>query len=311
MTKKPISDSIVFFGTSQVSLGSLQALAEKFAVEAVITKPDAKLRGKTQPPVIKSWSKQRKIPLFQIPNAVELEKLFTKTQQFKSQLGVVIDYGLLIPDRVINSFELGMVNSHFSLLPQWRGADPIRAAIISGQRTTGISLILIDSELDHGPLLAQAEQPITTSDTADSLRDKLVTLNNRLLLRTLPQYLRGEITPQPQDPEHLPTYTRKLTKTDGLIDWSKPADYLARQIRAYQGWPGAQATLAGKLVQMTQARVVSEYGTPGQIFVKKRQLGVYAGREALVIERLKPAGKREMSGSAFLAGLRNLQQHRQ
>ena len=298
------SETIVFFGSSKVSLEALEALARSFKIEAVITKPDSRLHGRLHSPAVKTWAKAHKLPVKQPASAAELEKLMQNTQRFTSRIGVVIDYGLIIPTSVIEAFELGLVNSHFSLLPQWRGADPIRAAILSGQTTTGVSLMLITPEVDAGPLLTQAKLPIPPDATASSLTRQLSALNQRLLPRSLRQYIRGEISPLPQNPDQVPTYTRKLSKTDGVIDWQKPVVHLEREIRAYQGWPGSQAKLGGKPVIITQAHVVEQFGSPGQVFRSGRQLGVYGGQGALIIDRLKPAGGREMSGSAFLNGLK-------
>ncbi len=300
------SRPIVFFGSSQLSLSALKALATDFTIEAVITKPDTRLHGKTLSPPLVVWAKTAKIPYFQPANAQQLETLMQKPQRFSSVVGVVIDYGIIIPNGVIAAFTKGLVNSHFSLLPQWRGADPIRAAILSGQTKTGVSLMLIEPELDAGHLLAQAELVIASSATAPSLTKQLLALNNRLLPATLIRYLAGKIIALPQSTDQVPTYTRKLAKADGRIDWTKPAEHLEREVRAYQGWPGSSTRLATQMVSVTKVHTTSEHGPAGKIFTQNGQLGVYCGQAALIIDRLKPAGKREMKGSDWLHGHKQL-----
>lgn len=290
---------IVFFGSGPVAAESLRLLKADFKIEAVITKPQpAHHRGDFP---VETLAKKLKLPVFPAAARDELSKLF-KTKSFASRLGVVIDYGVIIGADVINSFPLGIVNSHFSLLPSLRGADPITAAILSGQPRTGVSLMLIDETLDTGKLIAQKSLPLSETATAASLTQDLIKLSHWLLTAYLPKYLAGKIKPRAQPHPGRATYSRKLTKADGLIDWHTPAEQIERQIRAYQLWPKSRTTLFGKEVIIIKAKIIKQQGTAGRVLAKNQRLLVYCGQGALEIQELKPAGKKAMSAQAFLAG---------
>jgi methionyl-tRNA formyltransferase len=293
---------IVFFGTGPVSLATLEGIKDHFVIEAVITKPDSSSSsGRQIAPPVKIWADDNKVPVYQPATKAELVALISD-QKFESRLGLVVDYGLIIPESVINAFPLGIANSHFSLLPEWRGADPITFAILSGQEETGVSLMLIVAALDEGPLLARKHYKIAPNMTTPELTDALVSLSNKLIQVKLPEYINGSLKPyNQQHPERI-SYSKMLHKSDGLIDWAKPAEQIEREIRAYLGWPGSQATIGGKDVTITGAHIAPLSGMPGQASKQDKELVVYCGQNALVIDKLKPAGKREMTGPEFLAG---------
>lgn len=294
---------IVFFGTGTVSLASLEFLSQHFAVEAVITKPDGVgVNNKPIEPPVKIWAQDHNISVHQPAGKAALTELF-ESNPFKSQVGLVVDYGLIIPQPVIDYFPLGIVNSHFSLLPKLRGADPITFAILEGQEVTGVSLMLIVAAMDEGQLIAQCQFKLLPDINIQQLTASLVELSNQLLLETLPDYLSGKIKPWPQDATIAPSYTKKLTKADGVIDWTKPATQLEREVRAYLGWPGSQTQIAGLDVQITAAHVTAGQGQPGQAFKTiTKDLAFYTGDGTLTIDRLKPASKRDMTAREFLAG---------
>lgn len=297
-------NSLVFFGSGPVAAQSLQLLAQVFEVEAVITKPKpSHHRGGF--PVIE-LADSLGLKMFTPANKKELTELFTD-RPVASKIGVVIDYGLIITQEVIDYFPLGIVNSHFSLLPEWRGADPITFSILSGQKQTGVSLMLITAGLDEGPLLAQSPYNIPDGATTPSLTEALIELSHVSLVKILPIYMNGDISAAPQElvtiaANTTPTYSRKLTKEDGLIDWAKPAEQIEREIRAFIEWPKSNTILAGKEVIITSAKVIDESGTPGQPEVHGKELIVYCGKQALSLGTLKPNGKKEMTAAAFLAG---------
>lgn len=292
-------ESIVFFGSGPVGLASLKALAENFAIEAVVTKPNP--NSSRAPRLVAQWAETQKLKLLQPADSGTLITA-VKSQRVSSSLGVVIDYGLLIGQDVIDSFGLGIVNSHFSLLPEWRGADPITFSLLSGQPTTGVSLMLINSGLDEGDLLSQDTYNIQPNETIDSLTSNLVHLSNQMLQRDLPKYLAGQLTPYPQDTSQEPSYSRKLTKADGRIDWDKPVKQLEREVRAYLGWPGSYTNLEGRDLTIVQAHASDASGPQGQPFRIGKQLGIYCGEGALIVERLKPAGKQEMDSASYING---------
>ncbi len=299
MTK--ISKTIVFFGSGPVAAKSLDFLCSHFTVEAVITKATP-LHHKGEAPT-EELAKAKKLPLLFANTKDELDTLIVE-QFFQSSVGLIVDYGVIVSQQTISSFPLGIINSHFSLLPQWRGADPITFAILSGQPKTGVSLMLIEPELDTGKLLAQKSLPISPNDTTPSLTTKLIDLSNKLLLECLPKYLKSQTTLRNQPHPNRATYSRKLTKDDGLIDWTKPAMHIEREIRAFLDWPKSRTSIAGKEVIITRAHIVEAAGTPGTVDTTKKQLIIYCGQQALQIDQLKPAGKAEMSGPSFLHGYR-------
>jgi len=308
---KKTSNPIIFFGSGPVAAESLAFLTKHFEIEAVITKPQPP-HHKEAFPVLEIINKH-KLTAYYPTSKDELSSLFSKTR-FNSRLGLVVDYGFIINKNVIDYFELGIVNSHFSLLPRWRGADPISFAILNGDSKTGVSLMLIEPTLDTGKLLTQKSLLIAPDETTPSLTDHLVDLSNQLLAGYLPRYLNGGIEPHAQPHPDRATYSRKLTKADGLIDWTKPAQQIEREIRAYIDWPKSRTILAGKEVIVTKAKVESqelrdkrqelrvERKEPGAVLVEDKQLTVQTGDGLLVIEKLKPAGKSEMTAQAFLAG---------
>ena len=297
--------SLVFFGTGPVSRTCLEGIGDHFDIEAVVTKPDSRSpHGHPHPTPVKDWAKAHNRPLYQPASAAELTELVTPSP-FKSSVGLVVDYGLLIPAPAIAAFPRGIVNSHFSLLPEWRGADPITFAILSGQPTTGVSLMVIVPALDEGDLIAEASYSIVHDATTAQLTEALSRLSNQLLIEKLPSYAVGQLKPHPQDRTRTPTYSRKLTKADGIIDWSKPAAVIEREIRAYLGWPGSRTTIAGVDVIVTSAHIdhsTSDQPTGTPLRTASGELGVATGTEVLVIDSLKPAGKRDMTARDFLAG---------
>lgn len=296
--------SIVFFGSGPVAAASLQLLLETFAVEAVITKPRP-AHHKGAVPVFELCEKLS-LPSFTTTSKHELSHLFAE-HPFKSPAGIVIDYGIIINQDVIDAFPYGIVNSHFSLLPEWRGADPITFAILSGQKETGVSLMLINDKMDEGPLLAQSIYQIAPNETTPGLTADLIDLSDAMLKEIVPLYLTDRVRPQPQLQASIasskePTYSRKLTKDDGRIDWSKPAEQIEREIRAFIEWPKSHATLHGIEVIITDAQPVNANGTPGEIRIENKSLTVVCGQGGLAINSLKPAGKSEMAVAAFLNG---------
>jgi methionyl-tRNA formyltransferase len=300
--------SVVFFGSGPVAAKSLTLLLDAFTVEAVITKPrPPHHRGDT--PVV-DICEERGLLYYTPINKQELSEFFT-TITFSSQVGIVIDYGIIIAKDVIDYFPLGIVNSHFSLLPEWRGADPISFAILSGQKKTGVSVMIIEPTLDTGKLIVQKSLTITDSETTPSLTERLIQLSNELLGTHLESYMQGDIKPRSQPHPDRATFSRKLTKEDGIINWSKPAEQIEREIRAYIDWPKSRTTIAGKDVVISKAHTsptVSAGQKPGDVSIvpETKMLGVATSSGTLWIDRLKPAGKKEMTAEAFLAGHKHL-----
>lgn len=302
------SKTIVFFGSGPVAAKSLVLLAEYCQIEAVITKPRPP-HHKGSVPVIET-AKKLGLPVQTAGSKRELDQLF-ENHPFKSDLGILIDFGIIVSQQVIDYFPLGIINSHFSLLPEWRGADPITFSVLSGQKKTGVSLMLLTAGMDEGPLLAQAPYDLDKKITTPDLTDDLIDLSNQMLRELIPLYREGIALPADQlsvticeSPE--PTYSRKLTKEDGIIDWTKPAEIIEREIRAYLDWPKSRTKFGNIDIVIMSADVIDESGVAGGTTVINKQPVVYCGDKALIITALKPAGKKEMTGKAFLAGYKSI-----
>jgi methionyl-tRNA formyltransferase len=293
-----MSKTIIFFGSGPVAAKSLSLLHTDFKVEAVITKSQP-AHHKHSFPVL-SLAQELGLRTLTANTQGELSNLFNK-QALKSAMGIIIDYGIIVSHDVIESFPLGIINSHFSLLPRWRGADPISFAILNGDTETGVSLMIINDQLDEGDLLAQRKMSIHPATTTPSLTDELIQLSHGLLVETIPLYWAGKIKPYFQ-PDKTPTYSHKLSKSDGIIDWHKPAIRLEHEVRAYLGWPRSRTQLNGIDIIITSAHVVAGSGKPGTLLVKDHQLGIYCGEGILMLDELIPAGKKEMSAHSFLNG---------
>ena len=305
---KKMSKPVVFFGSGPVAAESLRLLAERFTIEAVVTKPRAE-HHKGDVPVLDVAEKLR-LPVFTATNRKTLDDLID-TKPFKSELGILVDFGIIVSQKVIDYFPLGIINSHFSVLPEWRGADPITFAILSGQKQTGVSTMLLTAGLDEGPLLGYGEQDLASDSTTPELTRKLINLSVALLEHDVPQYVQrkadGLRTGTPQEiTGRTMSYSRKLTKEDGILDWSKPAEQLEREIRAFIEWPKSRARLKDLDIVITKAHVIDVQGPVGTWTVKDKLPAVYCGEKALAIDTLKPAGKKEMTGEGFLAGYRKL-----
>lgn len=310
----PARPQLVFIGSGPVAAESLELLLDWCDVEAVITKPQPPHHRQIFPVI--RIAQAHNLPTHYATNRRELDTVIASIR-FSSQAAVLVDFGIIVSQTVIDSFPLGIINSHFSLLPEWRGADPISFAILSGQAQTGVSLMLLVQAMDEGPLLGLGVQDITASTTTPTLTEQLIQLSNTLLRDTIPAYLTGQpIQPASQeDAARLmgrpfqPTYSRKLSKADGVLDFNKPAVELERQVRAFLEWPKSRTTLAGKDIVVTKAHVETdetisslhrEIGQPHVTGQKTIAIPTSAG--LFVIDELKPAGKGAMSAAAFLAG---------
>lgn len=290
MTKQ--KPSVVFFGSGPVAAASLRLLAQDFAIEAVITKP--KPPGHRSEVPVLGAAKELKLPVFTAANKQELDQLFD-SKPFAAQLAVLIDFGIIVSQKVIDYFPLGIINSHFSILPQWRGADPITFAVLSGQNTTGVSLMLLVKAMDEGPLLAYGEYSMPAGITTPQLTDELIKLSQALLKDVVPKYIAGELQPTAQTAtKQAVSYSHKLAKADGVVDWAKPADQIEREVRAYAGWPKSQAKIFGHDVIITKARVAS--GQNDSDLVMRCHPGW------LEIQELKAPSGKTISGAEFLRG---------
>lgn len=284
-------NSIVFFGTGPVAAESLSFLTKHFPIEAVITKEvPAHHKGIG---LVEELAKSQNIKIIFANNKEDLDSIFNE-KLFCSRLGVVVDFGVIISNKVINYFELGILNSHFSLLPQWRGADPITFSILSGQKETGVSLMLIDTSLDTGNLIAQNTIGITPDETTPELTSRLIDLSNNMLQEYIPIYMSGKVKPYHQPNPDSATYSHKLSKSDGIIDWTKPAAQIEREVRAFAGWPTSKTTIEGSTITVVKSHVSDN---------KEDELDIICGdgKYLSIDELIAPSGRR-MNSRAFING---------
>jgi methionyl-tRNA formyltransferase len=296
---------IVFMGSPDFALPTLRALAEHYAVVGVVTQPDrASGRGRElKPPPVKRLARELGIPVIQ-PEKLRQPEAMDQLRLWNPDLIVVAAFGQILRRDVLELPPFGCINVHASLLPRWRGAAPINAAILSGDEETGVTIMKMDVGLDTGPILSQRSIRLTPEDTAGSVFEKLSRLGAELLIETLPGYLSGEIQPTPQ-PEEGMTYAPMLKKEEGQLDFTRPAEELERLIRAFNPWPGAFLNFDGTLLKVHRAHVEAGTAGVGQRQIHRDQPAVAAGGGLLVLDEVQPAGKKPMSGKSFLAGARH------
>jgi methionyl-tRNA formyltransferase len=297
---------VVFMGTPEYAIPSLEALTAHHQVALVVTQPDRRQgRGrKVRHSPVKAFALERDLPIWQ-PKTLRTAEAVEQLRAAQADVYVTAAIGLILTADVLALAPYGCMNVHASLLPRWRGAAPISAAILHGDAETGITLMRTDEGLDTGPILAQARCPIREDDTAATLTPRLARLGAELLVQTLPRWLAGQIVPQSQ-PEEGVTHARRLTKLDGRIDWQQPATYIERMIRAYTPWPGTQTTYHDQLLKILRAHVLSDWqGTepPGRVMpLADKRIAVATGKGALVLDEIQLAGKRAMSAETFCCG---------
>ena len=294
---------IVFMGSPDFAAISLRALAQKFNIVGCVTQPDKRAgRGKKlfSPPV-RILADELDIPTIQ-PRRIKDEEAMDALRRLSPDLIVVAAYGQILRPELLALPRYGCVNVHGSLLPRWRGAAPVQAAILAGDTETGITIMLMDAGIDTGEMLSKRAIPIEKYDTAETLFDKLAPLGAELLVETLPKYLSGEILPEKQ-PEEGASYAKMLKKADGELDFSKTAEELERQIRAFNPWPSSFFEWEGTRIKVHRAKV--DTGKSAGIGKQVKIEGVPAigtSEGNLLLEQIQPAGKKSMTGKSFLAG---------
>lgn len=299
-----ISKPIIFFGTEDFSLTSLQALIDAgYPVVAVVTKPDMqKGRGhKLTPPPVKLLAQQHAIPVWQ---PVKLHEVADQIAKFDHPMGVLVSYGKIIPQTIIDLFSPGIINVHPSLLPLYRGPSPIESAILHGDNRTGVSIMKLSAAMDAGPVYRQITYDLSGDETAEQLYEILGHKGAELLVELLPAIADGTLAPTAQDDANA-TYCQLIDKTNSAIDWNKTAETIERQIRAYHQWPQSRTSIGTVEVIITEAEIYPvPRKTAGTVEIVDGQLLVFASDAAIRIKSIKPIGKKEMPIQAFLAGYR-------
>jgi methionyl-tRNA formyltransferase len=315
--------SLVFIGTPAFAVPSLHALARNdHSIAAVITQPDrpAGRHNTPRPPPVKAAALELGLPVLQPPNLRDSDTL-ARLRELSPEVIVVVAYGQILRQGVLDIPARGVLNVHPSLLPRWRGASPIPAAILAGDERTGVTIMLMDAGMDSGPVLTEREMAIGESDTTASLSDKLSQAGAELLVETLPSWLAGKIGPRPQD-ESQATICPLLRKEDGAIDWTLPALEIWRRVRAYNPWPGAFSSLDGDAIRIWRASTldINPAASAGTVLAldeswvndvaadirNQAAFAVQTGRGLLIPLEVQRAGRRILPATEFARGIPGL-----
>lgn len=296
----------VFMGSPEFALTIFQSLVGKVNLVGVVTQPDRPAgRGKvlTAPPV-KRLAQEIGIPVLQ-PERLRNPDSFAQLEAWQPDLIIVAAFGQILRQNVLDLPKFGCINVHASLLPRWRGAAPIQAAILHGDEETGVTIMQMDAGVDTGGILAQEVVPILDEDDAASLTPRLANTGAKLLLESLPGIMTGTIQPTPQNHE-LATYAPMIKKEDGLLDFTLPAQALARRIRAFFPWPGTTMIWEGQILKVIRATALSGSKLlPGQRGIVDGLAVIGTSDGMLALLEVQPAGKKAMPGKVFLNGARN------
>ncbi len=280
---------IVFMGSPDFAVPTLQALNAKYRVAGVVTQPDRPAgRGRIlTPPPIKELADALGLPVIQ-PNRLREPEAMDAIRSWSPDLIAVAAFGQILRSAILDLPRFGCINVHASLLPRWRGAAPIQAAIRAGDFETGVTIMRMDAGIDTGPILSQRSISIAEGETAGELSDRLAILGAELLINTLPGFLSREIQPEQQE-ENLATYAPMLRKEDGELDFNRPAAELERQVRAFQPWPGAFMPWQGGVLKVIQSAVAEgdrAAHQPAQREVYRGQPAVWTSRGLLVLTQI-------------------------
>ena len=296
---------IVFMGTPVFAVPSLKALMQAHDVIGVVTQPDrpAGRKRRLRESPVKSIARAAHIPIMQ-PQRIREVAAIEALRLWDADLFVVAAYGQILPQALLDLPRRGTVNVHASLLPRWRGAAPIQAAIRAGDRASGVTIMLVDAGLDTGPLLAKRELPLAKDETGGSLHDKLSRLGAELLAETLLRYLSGSIEPQAQD-DSLATYAPQIKKEEGRINWDCSAQSIERLARAFTPWPGAYTSWQDAQLRILAGRKGEGSAEPGRVIVIDGAAAIGTGDGLYIPTRLQMAGKRPLDIADFVNGYRN------
>lgn len=300
---------LVFMGTPELATVCLNALLQMpdFQIVGVVTQPD-RPKGRAlnlTPPPVKELALRNHLPVLQ-PKSARDETFIQELAAWQPNLIVVAAFGQILPQPILDLPQFGCLNVHTSLLPKYRGAAPIQTAILNGDAETGVTLMKMDAGLDTGAIICTERTAITAADNGQTLHDRLARLGAALLIKTIPDYVAGRITPQPQSTEGA-SYAAKIKKQDGTLDWNLPAQTLWNRVRGFTPWPGAFTHFAAQpkpfMLKIWEAEPAEGTGLPGEILqADKRGVVVACGAGALRIQVLQREGGRRIHAREFLAG---------
>jgi methionyl-tRNA formyltransferase len=296
-------------GTPASSARCLRRLArEAWPIVGVVTQPD-RPKGRSRvpkPPPVKEAALELGLPVHQ-PEKASAPEFLDVVRGLEPDLTVVFAFGEIVSDAFLAVPAISSINLHLSLLPKYRGAAPVQWTIVNGETTTGVTVMHIAKKMDTGDIILQRDEPTRPDDTGESLEARLADVGSELLVEAIGALEAGTAPRITQDHDKA-TFAPKLTKEQGLIDWSQPANAIERRVRAFIPWPVAHTVLptsrGAKLVRVLEARVVEGQGSPGEVVVEHNALRVGTGRGLLELTRVQPEGKRPMTGAGFLAGHR-------
>jgi methionyl-tRNA formyltransferase len=299
---------VIFIGTGDIGVPTLQALLQsrEHRVAGVVTQPDkpiGRAQGIESGPIKKAIAGTT-MPILQ-PARIKDRQAIDEIGALKPEAVIVMAYGQILPRDLLEIPSAACLNLHASLLPRWRGAAPIQAAIAAGDRETGVTVMYVAEGLDTGDILLRRKIDISPTDTGGSLHDRLAQIAPDSLFDALRMLAKGIAPRIPQD-NALATYAPKLTRDDGRIDWSESAEVIERKIRAFNPWPGAFMKLDGRNLKILSASIAELSGEPGEILRSEKELVIAAGRGAVSLGEVQLEGKRRMRAAEFLRGHRVL-----
>lgn len=298
---------IAFFGSPDFALPSIEGLLSAGHEVALVVSQPAKPVGRSaalvDPPVARR-AKELGLPVFQPPTLKD-DAAFARLAGVGADLFVVVAYGKILAQRVLDMPRLGCVNVHGSVLPRWRGASPVQAALLAGDAESGVSIMRMEAGMDTGPVYAVARGPIGPEEDAGSLSARLAREGAELLVATLPRIEAGAVVPEPQD-DALATLCPKVRREDGQADFSRPAEELVNRLRAFTPWPGLFAFRGGRRVKLLAARADAGRAgaVPGEVLSAGEEVVVACGAGALALARLQAEGRRPLDAATFVRGER-------
>jgi methionyl-tRNA formyltransferase len=292
---------IIFWGTPEFALPSLQALHEMDLISAVVTQPDKPAgRGKkllASP--VKQYCLDNNIDILE---PVKLDQAFIDgLKKYLPTTFVVVAYGKIIPQAVLDLSDLSAINIHPSKLPELRGPSPIQTALLRGFESTAVSLMQLDEKMDHGPILGQLEVKIEPNEDYIGLAERLSELGAKILADKVNDYLSGQLTPLPQDDKQA-TFCKMIAKQDGQVDWSESAQEIHNQVRAFRQWPTAFTELGKIDLKIIQTQVVDKKLSIKEVLIEKDQMFVGTSKQTIEILQVQPAGKKILKTADFVRG---------
>lgn len=295
---------IVFFGTTEFSAKILETLVKDYEVLLVLTQADKPVGRKQELQQSPVSAKAAELNLKTLkPESLKDEGIITEIKKIQPDFLVVVAYGKIIPQNILDIPAKGSVNIHGSVLPFYRGASPIHAAILNGEKETGISIMLMDEKMDHGPVLAIEKLEINPDERFEELEKRLADLAAGMINQTIRKFAGGEIQPQEQDHDKA-TFCKMITKEDGKIDWNKPAKNIYNMFRAYSKWPGIWTTWNNQILKLTSIKTSDSdfQKNPGDIVYDNNRLYVQTGNKAIEVLQLQLEGKKNLPVEEFLRG---------